>query len=128
MLPDSDFFLPTLHAGNRREIGREVYGVPTFRVGIPSAGVYYVNLAGICKPGVVNFGLALQASVALQVSITLDCEDLVRRDPTQAIWHPDITTIVNALTPLVDSNGSVLFGNVMRVTATGAGILLVGAC
>lgn len=128
MVPDKAFFLPTLHSGNRREIGREVWAIPTLRVGIPEAGTYYANLAGICKPGIVNFGIAVQSSVGLQVSLTLDCADLVQRNPSEALWHPDITINVNDVTPLVNANGSPLFGSVLRIKAQGPGVMLVASC
>lgn len=127
MVPDSARLYPSLNSGNRHTVKRDVYAIPTSRFGIVAAGTYYLSTAGLFKPGMTNFGLAVQSTRALNLGLTLDCEDLVISEPTAAIWHPDIPITVNAITPLVDTNGNPLFANMIRVTATGPGVMIISS-
>ena len=128
MLTTEDFLIPNHKPGSvKTSQGRQVFAIPTFGGAIPAAGTYYVDLAGVFKPGTTNIGAFIQSSTAVVVSITMASVDEVIRNEAGVPWTTDINVPADDITPIVNVDGVPLAGSVMKITATDKARIYIGS-
>lgn len=107
-----------------RKADRAVYAAPTFKAVMPTAGTYYVNLAGVLKPSVTNIGLGLQATAALSASVSAASFEEIKAAVDGSVlpdvpWTPAAAVTADAFHLLVDGADHPLWGSVLRLVVTG---------
>lgn len=111
------------------KVDRAVYAAPTFKVVLPAAGTYYINLAGLVKPSATNIGMAVHSDVAVNVSVSARAFSEVQADvdagQASGPWTPNIAVVANVFKVLSDASEHPVWGSSMRITSTSAGVCYV---